>query len=133
MLRARTPLTSAGRVRPLADNEEPRSKLRGITELNSEDFSEAEANPVASYGESQVEKDRQRRSLRADTHRQAASLAGLFEHPAGSLLLASETVQLASSTREKWFINSLLGNTSPRVTFFRGISALVERETGRNV
>jgi hypothetical protein len=36
-------------------DEEPRSKLRGITELNSEDFSEAEANPVASYGESQVE------------------------------------------------------------------------------
>jgi hypothetical protein len=37
-------------------NEAPRSKLRGITELNFEDFSEAEANPVASYGESQVEK-----------------------------------------------------------------------------
>jgi hypothetical protein len=36
-------------------NEAPRSKLRGITELNFEDFSEAEANPVASYGESQVE------------------------------------------------------------------------------
>ena len=32
-------------------NEAPRSKLRGITELNFEDFSEAEANPVASYGE----------------------------------------------------------------------------------
>jgi hypothetical protein len=32
-------------------NESPRSKLRGITELNFEDFSEAEANPVASYGE----------------------------------------------------------------------------------
>ncbi len=32
-------------------NEAPRSLLRGITELNSEDFSEAEANPVASYGE----------------------------------------------------------------------------------
>ena len=27
-------------------NEGPRSKLRGITELNLEDFSEAEANPV---------------------------------------------------------------------------------------
>jgi PST family polysaccharide transporter len=37
-------------------NEAPRSKLRGITELNFEDFSEAEANPVASYGESQVQK-----------------------------------------------------------------------------
>jgi len=35
-------------------NEAPRSKLRGITELNSEDFSEGEANPVASYGECQV-------------------------------------------------------------------------------
>ena len=33
------------------NNEAPRSKLRGITELNFEDFSEAEANPVASYGE----------------------------------------------------------------------------------
>jgi len=32
-------------------NEAPRSKLRGITELNFEDSSEAEANPVASYGE----------------------------------------------------------------------------------
>jgi hypothetical protein len=32
-------------------NEAPRSKLRGITELNFEDFSEVEANPVASYGE----------------------------------------------------------------------------------
>jgi len=32
-------------------NEAPQSKLRGITELNFEDFSEAEANPVASYGE----------------------------------------------------------------------------------
>jgi hypothetical protein len=32
-------------------NEAPRSKLRGITELNFEDFSETEANPVASYGE----------------------------------------------------------------------------------
>jgi|SRR6185437_9316899 len=37
------------------DNEAPRSKLRGITELNSEDFSEGEANPVASYGECQVQ------------------------------------------------------------------------------
>jgi len=37
-------------------NEAPRSKLRGITELNSEDFSEGEANPVASYGECQVQK-----------------------------------------------------------------------------
>src|SRR6185437_6913454 len=36
-------------------NEAPRSKLRGITELNSEDFSEGEANPVASYGECQVQ------------------------------------------------------------------------------
>jgi len=35
----------------IARNEAPRSKLRGITELNFEDFSEAEANPVASYGE----------------------------------------------------------------------------------
>jgi hypothetical protein len=35
----------------LVANESPRSKLRGITELNFEDFSEAEANPVASYGE----------------------------------------------------------------------------------
>jgi hypothetical protein len=34
-----------------AGNEAPRSKLRGITELNIADFSEAEANPVASYGE----------------------------------------------------------------------------------
>jgi serine protease Do len=33
-----------------AGNEGPRSKLRGITELNFEDVSEAEANPVASYG-----------------------------------------------------------------------------------
>jgi len=32
-------------------NEAPRSKLRGITQLNSEDFSEAEAKPVANYGE----------------------------------------------------------------------------------
>ena len=32
-------------------NEAPRSKLRGITELNFEDFSETEENPVASYGE----------------------------------------------------------------------------------
>ena len=39
----------------LLPNEAPRSKLRGITEFNFEDFSEAEANPVASYGESQVE------------------------------------------------------------------------------
>ena len=31
-------------------NEAPRSKLRGITELNFEDFSEAEANPAASCG-----------------------------------------------------------------------------------
>src|SRR6185437_5319286 len=38
----------------LLQNEAPRSKLRGITELNSEDFSEGEANPVASYGECQV-------------------------------------------------------------------------------
>jgi len=36
-------------------DEAPRSKLRGITELNSEDFSEGEANPVASYGECQVQ------------------------------------------------------------------------------
>src|SRR6185437_13294408 len=36
-------------------NEAPRSKLRGITELNSEDFSEGEANPVASYRECQVQ------------------------------------------------------------------------------
>jgi NTE family protein len=35
----------------LRTNESPRSKLRGITELNFADFSEAEANPVASYGE----------------------------------------------------------------------------------
>ena len=32
-------------------NEAPRSKLRGITELNFAGFSEAGANPVASYGE----------------------------------------------------------------------------------
>ena len=31
--------------------EIPRSKLRGITELNFEDCSEAEANPIASYVE----------------------------------------------------------------------------------
>src|SRR6185437_11445783 len=37
-----------------SQDEAPRSKLRGITELNSEDFSEGEANPVASYGECQV-------------------------------------------------------------------------------
>ncbi len=41
-----------------AYNEAPRSKLRGITELNSEDFSEGEANPVASYGECQVQGSR---------------------------------------------------------------------------
>jgi len=35
----------------LGTHDAPRSKLRGITELNFEDFSEAEANPVASYGE----------------------------------------------------------------------------------
>ena len=35
-----------------SSNEAPHSKLWGITELNFEDFSEAEANPVASYGES---------------------------------------------------------------------------------
>ena len=35
----------------VALNEAPRSKLRGIAELNFEDFSETEANPVASYGE----------------------------------------------------------------------------------
>jgi|SRR6185437_2702577 len=40
------------------ENEAPRSKLRGITELNSEDFSEGEANPVASYGECQVQDGR---------------------------------------------------------------------------
>ncbi len=39
----------------VCSNEAPRSKLRGITELNSEDFSEGEANPVASYGECQVQ------------------------------------------------------------------------------
>ena len=38
-------------IEPGDANEAPRSKLRGITELNFEDFSEAEANPVASYGE----------------------------------------------------------------------------------
>ncbi len=43
-------------------NEAPRSKLRGITELNSEDFSEGEANPVASYGECQVQWDKPSRS-----------------------------------------------------------------------
>ncbi len=43
--------------RAQANNEAPRSKLRGITELNSEDFSEGEANPVASYGECQVQGD----------------------------------------------------------------------------
>ena len=32
-------------------NEAPRSKLRGITELNFEYFSKAEANPAASCGE----------------------------------------------------------------------------------
>src|SRR6185437_13317550 len=42
--------------RTLLVNEAPRSKLRGITELNSEDFSEGEANPVASYGECQVQR-----------------------------------------------------------------------------
>ncbi|HWF62573.1 MAG TPA: type II toxin-antitoxin system VapC family toxin [Nitrospira sp.] len=40
---------------PDETNEAPRSKLRGITELNSEDFSEGEANLVASYGECQVQ------------------------------------------------------------------------------
>ena len=40
---------------PEAGNEAPRSKLRGITELNFEDFSETKVNPVTSYGESQVE------------------------------------------------------------------------------
>ena len=40
-------------------NEAPRSKLRGITELNFEDFSEAEANPVASYGECSSSKVRE--------------------------------------------------------------------------
>src|SRR6185437_1111297 len=44
------------RLFPNSVNEAPRSKLRGITELNSEDFSEGEANPVASYGECQVQK-----------------------------------------------------------------------------
>ena len=38
-------------------NESPRSKLRGITELNFADFSEAEANPVASYGECSSSRD----------------------------------------------------------------------------
>ena len=37
-------------------NEAPRSKLRGITELKSEEFSE-EAFPVASYGERSSSKD----------------------------------------------------------------------------
>ena len=36
-------------------NEAPRSKRRGITELNSEAVSEGEVNPVASYGECQVQ------------------------------------------------------------------------------
>ena len=36
----------------LGTHKAPRSKLWGITELNFEDFSETEANPVASYGES---------------------------------------------------------------------------------
>jgi len=40
----------------VTQDEAPRSKLRGITELNSEDFSEGEANPVASYGECQVQR-----------------------------------------------------------------------------
>ena len=40
-------------------NEEPRSKLRGITELNFEDFSEAEANPAASCGECSSSKVRE--------------------------------------------------------------------------
>src|SRR6185437_4736509 len=44
-------------------NEAPRSKLRGITELNSEDFSEGEANPVASYGECQVQEHHGARDL----------------------------------------------------------------------
>jgi hypothetical protein len=43
------------RIEWLYANEAPRSKLRGITELNSENFSETEANPVASYGECQVQ------------------------------------------------------------------------------
>src|SRR6185437_7650782 len=49
--------TSSPTIRQAASkpNEAPRSKLRGITELNSEDFSEGEANPVASYGECQVQ------------------------------------------------------------------------------
>ena len=38
--------------------EAPRSKLQGITELNFEDFSEAEANPVASYGECSSSRNR---------------------------------------------------------------------------
>ena len=35
----------------MVPTEAPCSKLRGITELNFEDFSEAEANPAASCGE----------------------------------------------------------------------------------
>jgi len=37
--------------RPPLKHEAPRSKLQSITELNFEDSSEAEANPVGSYGE----------------------------------------------------------------------------------
>jgi hypothetical protein len=43
---------ATGVLRVRTANEAPHSKLWGITELNFEDFSEAEANPVASYGES---------------------------------------------------------------------------------
>ena len=43
---------SDGAVVERQKNETPRSKMRGITELNSEDFSAAEVNPIASNGES---------------------------------------------------------------------------------
>jgi hypothetical protein len=38
------------RLTPRSINEASRSKLQGITELNFEDFSEAEANPVQTTG-----------------------------------------------------------------------------------
>ena len=62
---------------PRRFNEAPRSKLRGITELNSEDFSEGEANPVASYGECQVQAQRRGKRGNRETECIGRSKGGL--------------------------------------------------------
>jgi hypothetical protein len=70
-------LHELGKLLKFHPNEAPRSKLRGITEFNFEDFSEAEANPVASYGESQVE----RQDLSSDVGQLAISLFDALHIP----------------------------------------------------